>query len=106
MARTYTISQFDDERENAIESMIQTRKDTWKPIAEERQEIRNELGQALAERDFIEAKGYFDDDKEIKPIVEKINKLTVQYNDHVEKYKSLAEQLDKEMVILENLKHR
>ncbi len=105
MARANIIPEFCKEREEAIESMIQIRKDKWSPIAEERQKLRNEIGRAMAEHDFIEVKGYIDEDAELNPILEKINQLIAKYNDHVESYKLLANQLDKEMALLESIKH-
>ena len=104
MTTTTTITNFREERNEALEAMIQARKDRWDTIEKERHEIRGEIGKLMAERDFMEAIGSFALTEEVKPILDKINHLSVRYNDHVESYKLLADRLDNEMVILENLK--
>lgn len=79
--------------------MISDRKKKWDKIVIERQEMKDKAGKLIADLDFWNAIGkpqneeYFDKTSELTG-------LQVRYKGHIEKYQSLADQLNKEIDIL------
>lgn len=100
--KTRAITIFEEERKKEIQDMIDKRKKKWDEIENERQKIKDKIGQIMAQLEFWEA---IEKPKDISYNQKKneIENLKITYQDHVEKYKELAKQLDKEIAILEEL---
>ena len=80
--------------------MIKEREERCKLILQERQAIKDEIGKAMAERDFLQELGSFKLVEEYNNISDKITKLSDKFYEHMNEHETLTKQLEHELSIL------
>lgn len=98
------ITEFNKEIIEALDEMIQERKDKWEPHRENICELRKNIGKFKASIEFNEKRNSLNADELNNPLRDKLRRAIDVYNSYKEDTKALADTINKEIEILENLK--
>ena len=99
------ITEYDVERNQALDALIKQREEYWKPHKENIIGLKTKIGLLLAERDFLEKFDKEKNSERISQLNTDISLAIKAHQDYIEKTNELCTSLQKQIDILNELKN-
>lgn len=99
------MDRFKEQRNIELQNMIEEREKRWDAVKAKRDELEAEIGELQAQIMFRDALAR-DKDQAYNEMVTKKERLLEEHRKHIEENKELADTLNIEISILENLKNK